>query len=113
MSPSAAFLLMILGSSYVLLMLLHELVVLPLLRSHFTADGGRGAKRRQRRFEWACRQAVSYFYAACSLQSLRNLPQSFGVDYGLLVTGLQVGAFLLSALFAWLAWYRWEHAWKN
>ena len=111
MPPLATFYLIALGAVYVVLMLLNEFVVLPLFRSHFAADGVREARRRQRKFEWALRQAVSYFYAIPSFQSLRHLPLSLGADLGPLVTCLQLGAFLLGALFVWLAWYRWEHAW--
>lgn len=113
MPPPTTFYLIALGAAYVALMLLNEFVVLPALRAHFAADGVCGARRRQRKFEWALRQAVSYFYAIPSLQSLRHLPLSLGADFGPLVTCLQVGAFLLCALFAWLAWYRWEHAWES
>jgi hypothetical protein len=113
MSPSAVLLLVVIGGVYTLLMLLNEFFILPALRSHFASDGARGARRRQRKFEWACRQAVSYFYAVGSLQSVRNLPLSLAADFGLLVTGAQVGLFLLGILFVGIAWYRWEHAWQN
>jgi len=113
MAPSAIFVLIVLGSGYALLMMFHELAVLPALRAHFAADGARGARRRQRKFEWACRQAVSYFYSTLSLQSLRNLPLSLGEDFGPLVTCVHIGLLVMCALCVWLAWYRWEHAREN
>ena len=103
MQPYPTVLFVLLGAAYALLMILHECFVLPFLRSYFAAGGGHGARKRQRKFEWACRQAVSYFYALVPLQSLRHLPIPFGPDFGLLVTGLQIGAFLLGLFFSgWL-----------
>lgn len=101
------------GAGYLVLMAIHEFVIQPFLKAYFAMSGSRGATRRQRKFEWACRHALSYFYAAGSFQSLRELSILMGVQFGSLLTALQVGAILLGVLFVFLAWYRWEHAWGN
>jgi hypothetical protein len=96
-----------------LLMLVQEFFVLPFLRAYFAAHGTRGARQRQRKFEWACRQAVSYFYAAGSLGALGERLAWFGPQFGSVVLPLQVLAAMMGLLFVGVAWYRWEHAWEG
>ena len=102
----------LLGVTYAVLMAVHEFCLLPGLRAHFAAEGARGARKRQRKFEWACRQAMSYFYAVGSLGALREQLAGLAPQFGSAIAPLQVIAGVLGIFFVAVAWYRWEHAWE-